>query len=98
MGDDFSAMPWARVATPARQGMNPQSAAWPMGAHPSATPLEVPRDYAQRRRRRLLSILSLGVMVPVILLIPTALIPAVDQVTLIALAIALVGAIVAIAL
>jgi len=98
MGDDFSAMPWARVAAPAAQGVSPQSAAWPVGAHPSATPLEVLRDYEQSPRRRLLRILSLGVMIPVILLIPAALIPTVDQVTLIALAIALLGAIVAFAL
>src|SRR5258708_32596586 len=50
------------------------------------------------RRPRLLRIITLGVMVPVALLIPAALIPTLDEVTLIAVIIALVGALLAFAL
>src|SRR5262245_59129821 len=95
MGDDFSAMPRARVAAPARRGAKPQPTALPEIAHSHGTPLEALRDYEHYRRRRLLRILSLGVMFPVILLVPAALTPTLDQVTLIALALALVGAMIA---
>src|SRR5262249_1528687 len=98
MGNDFSAMSRARVAATARQGAKPQPAALAETAQSTASPLEALRDYERHRRRRLLRILSLGVMFPVILLVPAALTPTLDQVTLIALAVALVGAIVAFAL
>jgi hypothetical protein len=59
------------------------------GAAPS--PLDVLHAHEQRRRRALLRVISLGVLVPVVLLIPTALIPTLDKITLIALIIAFIG-------
>ncbi|WIG61755.1 MAG: hypothetical protein OJF49_004503 [Ktedonobacterales bacterium] len=62
---------------------------------PTPSPLEVVREHDLRRRKRLLRILALGVMIPVILLIPAALIPTLDRVTLVALIIAFVTALAA---
>lgn len=62
---------------------------------PTPSPLEVVREHDLRRRKRLLRILALGVMIPVLLLIPAALIPTLDRVTLVALIIAFVAALAA---
>ncbi len=55
------------------------------------SPLDVLHIHEQRRRRALLRVISIGVLVPVLLLIPTALIPTLDKVTLTALILALIG-------
>src|SRR5450755_4315212 len=55
------------------------------------SPLDVLYVHEQRRRRALLRVISLGVLIPVVILIPTALIPTLDKVTLIALILAFVG-------
>lgn len=55
------------------------------------SPLELLRVHEQRRRGRLLRVISLGVLIPVLILIPTALIPTLDKVSLIALILALIG-------
>ncbi len=81
---------------PMRGGGGAYLQARPLAASPS--PLQVMYGYEGRRRHRLLRIITLGVMVPVALLIPAALIPTLDEVTLIAVIIALVGALLAFAL
>jgi hypothetical protein len=83
-------------AAPMRNGSGARLQARPPAASPS--PLQVMYGHEQRRRRRLLRIITLGVMVPVVLLIPAALIPTLDEVTLIAVIIALVGTLLALAL
>lgn len=62
---------------------------------PPTNPEQVMRETDRRRRQRLLRIISLGVMVAVILLIPTCLIPSLNRVMLGALIIALVGTLLA---
>ncbi len=55
------------------------------------SPHEVLQEHELRRRRRLVRIVALGLLVPVVLLIPSALIPSLDIGTLVALVIAAVG-------
>jgi hypothetical protein len=62
---------------------------------PPATPFAVMRVHEQRRRARLMRILSLGVLGPAILLIPSALIPTLDRVTLLAIGIAIAASVLA---
>ncbi|MBF6590058.1 MAG: hypothetical protein IVW57_05930, partial [Ktedonobacterales bacterium] len=64
-----------------------------VAASPSA--LEVVRAHDRRRRGRLVRIVTLGVLVPVVLLIPSALVPSFDIVSLVALLIGLVGTVIA---
>lgn len=82
-----------RRATPA----NEVEAGDPLASllQPPLDPAHVMRETDLRRRRRLLGIISLGVLVATALLIPSALIPALDRVALGALLIALVGTLVA---
>jgi hypothetical protein len=70
-----------------------QGAAALAGGTPSA--LEVFRTYDLRRRARLVGIVTLGVLVPVLLLVPSTLVPSFDIVSLVSLCIALVGTLVA---
>lgn len=62
---------------------------------PPTSPEQVMREADWRRRQRLLRIIALGVIVAVVLLIPTCLIPSLDRVTLGALIIALGGTLLA---
>jgi hypothetical protein len=55
------------------------------------SPRDVARQHDQRRRARLVRIVTLGVLVPVVLLIPSAIFPTFDIVSFVSLAIALVG-------
>ncbi len=67
------------------------------GAIPT-TPWEVLREHEDQRRRRLVRILTIGLMIPVILLIPSSLFPKFILGSLVALSIVLTGTVAAYAL
>lgn len=71
-----------------QRGVRAEASAGPGGVE-SFAPLEVLRRHELRRRRRLLRIITLGIMGPLVLLIPAALIPKLDIVTLVAVGIGL---------
>ena len=62
------------------------------------SPGEVARDHDRRRRARLLRIVTLGVLAPILLLLPSAIVPAFDIVSFVALVIVLLFALAAFAL
>lgn len=64
-----------------------------LAAQPS--PLEVVRSLEMRRRARLVGIVTIGVMVPILLLIPSTFFPSFDEASFISLLAALVGAVAA---
>ena len=64
-----------------------QRSAAPADGAPSA--LEVFRAHDLRRRKRLVGIVTLGVLVPVLLLMPSTLVPSFDIVSFVSLFIAL---------
>ncbi len=72
-------------------GMGPGTAMRGVDAAP-LSPQQVVRSLERARRSRLVRIVALGLLVPVVLLIPSALIPSLDIGTLVALVIAAVGA------
>lgn len=90
-----------RVNVPRGQGAGNQAGDIPADdplaflMQPPTSPEQVMRETDRRRRQRLLRIIALGVMVAVVLLIPTCLIPSLDRVTLGALIMALGGTLLA---
>jgi hypothetical protein len=69
-----------------------------LGAPPEAIPTtlwEVLREHEMERRRRLVRILTLGIMIPAVLLIPSSLFPKFIPGSLVALSIVLAGTVVA---
>ncbi len=79
------------------QGYQPHGLAASLGAPNQyqvgmlVTPREVARAHDVRRRTRLVRIITLGVMVPIVLLLPSAVFPTFDIVSFVSLLIALVG-------
>jgi hypothetical protein len=67
-------------------------AGMPPGRSSDISPREIVRGLEGARRRRLVRIVSLGVLAPALLLVPAALFPEPDIATLIAVLLALVGA------
>lgn len=65
--------------------------AYPTSFAPPASPAEVVRGFDRERRARLVQILALGVGILALVLIPSALVPVFDGVSLVALLIAAVG-------
>ncbi len=59
------------------------------------SPLDVMRSHEMRRRTRLVRIVTIGVMIPVVLLIPSTFFPSLDVASLIALLVGLIGTAVA---
>ena len=66
-------------------------AAYPADFAPPASPIEVVRAYDRARRERLVRILALGVGILALILVPSALVPVFDGISLVALLIAAVG-------
>lgn len=66
-------------------------AAYPADFAPPASPIQVVRSYDRARRERLVRILALGVGILALILVPSALVPVFDGISLVALLIAAVG-------
>src|SRR5215472_1402359 len=74
-------------------GSQPQAAAdtaADVSAARQPTPLEVVGSHEMRRRRRLVRIVTISVIVPIVLLVPSAMFPSLDLASLAALIAALV--------
>lgn len=72
-------------------GRAPARAAYPADFTPPANPIEVVRGYDRARRERLVRILAMGVGILALILVPSALVPVFDGISLVALLIAAVG-------